>query len=251
MREERGALHFEVLHAIPGRMRIHLEKPVASAQLFAPIEGVLRCRYNERIQTLLCEYDPGVIGEDALIERMAGLYAGAVGTRLLHVKRSEETGFAMSPTGLLALLLIGADGALNLVGSQLTGISKWFSTGATLAAVVEHAYTELQLRGSFDPEVMSVVYLINSIGKTNSVQASLVAWAATFGRHLIPRAPREQVYLVRREGDRVVLQPVDSGRGGRDFASIMLRRGAEMMTNGRQTPGEPLRQGGNRYGYSG
>ena len=168
MRDERGALHFEVLHAIPGRLRIHLEKPVASTAAFEGVDGVTGCRYNPRIQTLLCSYDPGRISEERVIQTLSAIYAGQVGTELLHVKRSEESGFSMSPSGALALALIGADGALKLAGSTLTGVSGWFSTGATLAAVVEHAYQELQLRGSFDPEVMSVVYLINSIGKTNS-----------------------------------------------------------------------------------
>ena len=125
------------------------------------------------------------------------------------------------------------DAALNLTGSTLTGITKWFSTGATLAAVVEHAYQELQVRGSFDPEVMAVVYLINSIGKTNSVQASLVAWAATFGRHLIPRDPREQVYSVRRNGSETTLIPSVDRRNGANFAGAMLRRGTEMLTRAR------------------
>lgn len=230
---ECGALHFEILHAIPGRIRIHLEKPVASERLFAGAEGVKKCRYNPRIRTLLCEYDPERVDEDALIERLGAVYAGAVGTELLHVRRLEESGFSMSPTGILSLALIGADGVLNLAGSSLTGISRWFSTGATLAAVIEHAHQELESKGTFDPEVMSVVYLINSIGKTNSVQASLVAWAATFGRHLIPRAPREQVYRVRREGRRTTLIPVRSSRDGMDFAGAMLRRGTEMLTKER------------------
>ena len=233
MREERGALHFEILHAIPGRLRVRLEKPVALATAFEGVDGVTGCRYNPRIQTLLCEYDPGRISEERVIQTLSAIYAGQVDTELLHVKRSEESGFSMSPSGLLALALIGADGALKLAGSTLTGISGWLSTGATLAAVVEHAYQELQLRGSFDPEVMSVVYLINSIGKTNSFQASLVAWAATFGRHLIPRAPREQVYLVRREEGRTTLIPVQDRRGGADFAGAMLRRGTEMLTRAR------------------
>ena len=56
-------------------------------------------------------------------------------------------------------------------------------------AALFSGYQELQVRGRFDPEVMAVVYLINSIGKTNSAQASLVAWAAAFGRHLIPGTP--------------------------------------------------------------
>ncbi len=233
MKCERGALHFEILHAIPGRLRVHLERPVASQSLFAGLQGVKQCRYNPRLQTLVCEYDPERVGEDRLIQRMGAVYAGEIGAELLHVRRLEESGFSMSPTGILSLALIGIDGALNLAGSSLSGISKWFSTGATLAAVIEHAHQELELRGSFDPEVMSVVYLINSIGKTNSVQASLVAWAATFGRHLIPRAPREQVYLVRREGRRTTLIPVQGRRDGADFAGAMLRRGTEMLARAR------------------
>ena len=233
MRDERDALHFEVMHAIPGRLRIHLEKPITSTEAFEGVDGVTRCRYNPRIQTFLCQYDPVRISEERVIQCMSAIYAGQVGTELLHVKRSEESGFSMSPSGALALALIGVDGALKLAGSTLTGVSGWLSTGATMAAVVEHAYQELQLRGSFDPEVMSVVYLINSIGKTNSFQASLVAWAATFGRHLIPRAPREQVYLVRREERRTTLVPVQDRRKGTDFAGAMLRRGTEMLTRAR------------------
>ena len=141
MRDERGALHFEILHAVPGRLRIHLEKPVTSTAAFESVEGVTGLRYNPRIQTLLCRYDPGRVSEERVIQSLSAIYAGQAGTELLHVKRSEEDGFSMSATGALALAMIGLDGALNLTGSTLTGITKWFSTGATLAAVVEHFAT--------------------------------------------------------------------------------------------------------------
>ena len=97
--------------------------------------------------------------------------------------------------------------------------------------MAEHGYQELHTRGSFDPEVMSVVYLINSIGKTNGMQASALAWALTFGRHLIPQEPREQVYMVRRAGNSISLTPVKgSGDGdGVAYAGSMLQRGMEMM----------------------
>lgn len=97
--------------------------------------------------------------------------------------------------------------------------------------MAEHGYQELHARGSFDPEVMSVVYLINSIGKTNGMQASALAWALTFGRHLIPQEPREQVYMVRRAGNSINLTPVKGGSdgGGVAYAGSMLQRGMEMM----------------------
>jgi len=229
LRDERGALHFEILHALPGRLRVQIEKPVDSEQIFRNVTGVLRCCYNPKIQTLLIEYDPDTVSEENLIVRLAAVYACEKQTKLLHIKHSEEKRFSMAPTGGLALALIGLDGLLKLTGAQLAGVSGWLSTGATLAAVVEHGYQELQTRGSFDPEVMSIIYLINSIGKTNTFQASLLAWIVTFGRHLVPKAPREQVYLVHPDGHSATLIPLKEKRNSAEFAGKMLRRGSEIL----------------------
>ena len=229
MRDERGALHFEILHALPGRLRVQIEKPIRSERIFRNVAGVLRCSYNPKIQTLLIEYDPDAVSEENLIVRLAAVYACEKQTKLLHIKHSEEKRFSMAPTGGLALALIGLDGLLKLTGAQLAGVSGWLSTGATLAAVVEHGYQELQTRGSFDPEVMSIIYLINSIGKTNTFQASLLAWIVTFGRHLVPKAPREQVYLVHPDGRSATLIPLKDKRNSAEFAGKMLRRGSEIL----------------------
>ena len=88
MRDERGALHFEILHALPGRLRVQIEKPIDSEQIFRNVTGVLRCSYNPRIQTLLIEYDTDVVSEDNLIVRLAAVYACEKQTKLLHVKHS-------------------------------------------------------------------------------------------------------------------------------------------------------------------
>ena len=231
MHGEQGAVHLEVLSAIRGRIRMQLEKPIRSELPFMKIPGVNACRYNTRIRTLLCEYDPEAIDEEKLIVRLGAAYAAQTDASLLHVKRSEEKGFSMAPSSYLALLCIGIDGALSAAGSPLTAITRWLSTGATLAAVVEHGYQELHVRGSFDPEVMSVVYLINSVGKPGAVRASLLAWIITFGRHLVPRAPRETPYLIRRAGDRLTLTPMAGGESELAFAGSMFRQGMEMMAH--------------------
>lgn len=231
MHSEQGAIHLEVLSAIRGRIRLQLEKPVTSAEAFQKVNGVLGCRYNPRIRTLLCEYDPNLISEDQLLIRLGAAYAAQTDARLLHIKHCEEQGFSMAPSGYLALLFIGLDGALSIAGSPLTAFTRWLSTGATLAAVVEHGYQELHVRGSFDPEVMSVVYLINSVGKPGAMRASLLAWIITFGRHLIPRAPREQPYLIKRAKDKLTLTPVAGGESEWAFAGSMFRQGVEMMAH--------------------
>lgn len=229
MYQETDALHLDVLSAIPGRLRVQFERPIEAQGHFARIRGVTECRYNPRIQTLTCRYDEAAVSEEQLILQLGAIYVSVCGGKLLHVKRCEEEGFSMAPSGYLALGCIGLDGLLTLTGSSLTGFSRWLSAGATMAAVVEHGYQELHVRGSFDPEVMSVVYLINSIGKPDGSLASPVAWALTFGRHLIPRAPREQAYLVKRAEREVTLTPVKGNESELAFAGSMLQRGMEML----------------------
>lgn len=229
MYQETDALHLDVLSAIPGRLRVQFERPIEAQGHFARIRGVTECRYNPRIQTLTCRYDEAAVSEEQLILQLGAIYVSVCGGKLLHVKRCEEEGFSMAPSGYLALGCIGLDGLLTLTGSSLTGFSRWLSAGATMAAVVEHGYQELHVRGSFDPEVMSVFYLLNSLGKPNGLQASALAWIVTFGRHLIPRAPREQAYLARRDGARVTLTGVKNGESQARFAGRMLQRSVEMM----------------------
>ena len=93
MRNEKGALHLEVLSAMPGRIRFQLEKPIKSDVPFLGIKGVTRCRYNPRIGTLLCEYDQLTATEEQLLVKIGAVYAGLVGTALLHIKHSEEEAF--------------------------------------------------------------------------------------------------------------------------------------------------------------
>ena len=217
MRNEKGALHLEVLSAMPGRIRFQLEKPIKSDVPFLGIKGVTRCRYNPRIGTLLCEYDQLTATEEQLLVKIGAVYAGLVGTALLHIKHSEEEGFSMAPSGYLALCCIALDGSLTLMGSTLTRFSRWLSVGATLAAVAEHGYQELHARGSFDPEVMSVVYLINSIDSAGAARTGLHGAAR---RKLHQPDPREGRQRRRRRGLRGQHASARHGNDGEEGVTL-------------------------------
>jgi hypothetical protein len=58
----------------------------------------------------------------------------------------------------------------------------------TAAAVIGHGYGEVRDSGSFDPEVLSVVYLLYSLLQGRGLSASVVTWVASFGRHLFAPA---------------------------------------------------------------
>ncbi len=83
-----------------------------------------------------------------------------------------------------SILLAVANKVLHLpVQTQV-----WLNYNAglsTAAAVLGHAWHDVKKEGIYDPEVVSVVYLINSLIKGNFLVASAITWAATFGRHIL------------------------------------------------------------------
>ncbi len=61
----------------------------------------------------------------------------------------------------------------------------WLAGLGTAWAVVDHAWEELHERGTFDPEVLSLAYLVSAFVRGNFLAASVVTWLASFGRHLV------------------------------------------------------------------
>jgi hypothetical protein len=55
----------------------------------------------------------------------------------------------------------------------------------TAAAVSEHIYLDLEERGHFHPEALSIGYLISSFLGGNVLRGATTAWIMTFARHLL------------------------------------------------------------------
>ena len=89
MHNEQGAIHLEVLSALRGRIRLQLEKPLQSDAPMRRIPGMLSCRYNARIRTLLCEYDSDTLSESQLLIRVGAAYAAQTDASLLHIQHCE------------------------------------------------------------------------------------------------------------------------------------------------------------------
>ena len=65
----------------------------------------------------------------------------------------------------------------------------WLAGLGTAGAVIDHAWKELRERGTFDPEVLSLAYLVTAVVRGNFLAASVVTWLASFGRHLLATSP--------------------------------------------------------------
>lgn len=230
MHDNQNALHLTILSSLPGRLRLEFEQAPADPAAFGQIPGMIGYRYNPTIRTLLCLYDQTILSEFDLLRNIAGLYAMQLNPKLIHVRHAEEPGFALNSSVWLAIAAIGLDAimAATATGSTIRTITRWGSTLTTLTAVMEHGWEELNARGSFDPEVMSIVYLLNSLSKGTTLQASAMAWGLTFGQHLLPRDPRETEWAVRERTDGVTLTPIALPSTGR-FAGTLLRKGLDAM----------------------
>jgi hypothetical protein len=70
--------------------------------------------------------------------------------------------------------------------------------------VLDHGWREVRERGYFDPEVLSLGYLVMAFFMGNFLKASVVTWLMTFGRHLLD-APRASIEVrpveITQEGD--------------------------------------------------
>jgi hypothetical protein len=106
---------------------------------------------------------------------------------LKPVKLSQPTpNEFITPKGLMAGATILSTGLLSLFtpGRFLGTAMNWLSAITTTAAVLEHAGFDYRKKGSVDPEVLSLVFLANSVlNNKNLLLPSALTWITTFGRH--------------------------------------------------------------------
>jgi hypothetical protein len=88
--------------------------------------------------------------------------------------------------------------------SRFSGaVLDWLAGLATAGAVLEHGWQEYRRQGNFDPEVLTVTYLLTALLRGNVLSAALFTWITTFGRH-----------LTRLPGPGVEVRPIEIGREG-------------------------------------
>ena len=210
----------EIIHDTKNRMRLKLVRglrDVDSAINYIQKGGIYSCSYNARLNTLLLMYEKQTSYE--VIARVSSIYAIQHGLQYVHVLNYLRPETAISASGKLAFIaiLVNTGMQLFLQNHPMTTVANWCAIGTTIGTIIEHGYQEISKRGTFDPEVMSVVYLINAVNRGQALFATPGAWFLTFGRHLIAERQREMMVKVvarKQEGTYTVsvLKTID-GRG--------------------------------------
>jgi hypothetical protein len=191
-----------VVHSVNGRLRLKLShklKDFQSAFEFTSQKGgINEFRYNATIKTLLIEYNALQIDENEILVRFGVEYCRQTKAKHIKVMYPQKKDSSIPTIGYVSLLFIFANLGVQWIGLGpiSRNLMKWFSVTTTVGAIFEHGYKELNEKGAFDPEVMSIMYLIDSINKGKTTYSSAIAWAITFGRHVLQKQENDMLLTI-------------------------------------------------------
>jgi hypothetical protein len=184
-----------VVHSLPGRVRVRLSIAPGDAQrMLAGVRehpGMESISFSPITRSVLARFNPHEISREEIVLRIAfhlSLDRDFAPVRLLAEpeQRPALGGSATASAAALAFSLLAR--GLRLAKGPPTRWD-WLAGLSTAWAVVDHAWEELRERRTFDPEVLSLAYLVAAFVRGNFLTASVVTWLASFGRHLVAIPP--------------------------------------------------------------
>jgi hypothetical protein len=177
-------------HELPGRLRLRLShalrQPERMRRLVEEHAGVGEVRYTAISRSVLVRYEPKHISIEEIVIRIAtglSLEHDNIGIRVLRHPPTREMTDSAFYSGVvliaaLALRVVGQNQAATTAFDRIAGLT-------TAGAALHHGWVEYRLRGNFDPEVLSVTYLLTAMLGGNALPAAIFTWISTFGRHLV------------------------------------------------------------------
>jgi hypothetical protein len=177
-------------HELPGRLRMRLShallQPERARRLVAEHAGVDEVQYTPVSRSMLVRYDPRHISSEEIVIRIAtalSLEQDNASIRVLARPPTRELTDSAFYSGivLLAALALRISGQYTIASVALQRIAGLSTAGA----VLYHGWVDYRRRGNFDPEVLTVTYLLTALLRGNALPAATFTWISTFGRHLI------------------------------------------------------------------
>ncbi len=178
-----------ILHSLPGRVRIHFSIPPNNfrtlRQQLLQDDRLREMTWSSVSQTSVIHYSHKDIELLHILKMITLFLADEYQRQPIYVQPNEA--YRFSPLTLLSAATIVSAAVIrySAVNHQVSRLLSLAAVGATAASVIEHAYIEIKRTGSFDPDALSIVYLVNSARKGEYIQGSFFSWLVSFSRHLI------------------------------------------------------------------
>ncbi len=179
-----------IIHTLKGRVRLRVNiSPKSSEEMIDTVKshpGIYEINFNKHTKSVLIKFDPAETSQEELIIRVAvfislenGLIPARVYSDIKDLEMSDSaflSGFLIF-VSLFSRIIPGAAGFRNALD--------WIAGLGTAYSIIDHGYDEYKERGNFDPEVLSVIYLLTSFSQGKFLPSTLFTWIASFGRHLV------------------------------------------------------------------
>lgn len=179
-----------ILHKLPNRIRVKLSEKINDLDKVKNIikenSGAEIVRYNNKIDSLLVKFSSDMIDIETIQLRLIIAISrdnALSPVKMFEKKQDQNINHLVFESGL-AITAAFIYGVLNPMSGLKMKLEILAST-LTVGAVAAHGLSEIKRKGVFDPEVMSVFYLINAMINKNYIKSSAVTWISTFGRHLL------------------------------------------------------------------
>ena len=192
-----------LLHKMPNRIRVKFNLYLKNVRDFqsklSEHEGITHCSYNRDTKSLVVYFDYNKIQVEELLIRITILYSGE--NNFIPVKIVSglpKSDIPLSAFYSLGMIAISTLSSVFIRSNNIKDILNWITVGLTAFSIVEHAQEELETKGAVDPEVVSIMYLLNAARKGNYIDASALTWITTYGRHFIDISIEEIILKVNR-----------------------------------------------------
>jgi hypothetical protein len=227
-----NGLQVEIVHEIPGRMRVRLSHPPGEPRRMGDTvkdhEGIDAVDYSSHTRSYLVRFDPGQVSSKEIVVRVGLALSLEHDGGVVRVTSASEPR-ELSMSALYSAMLLAVTFATRFGAQNPSRLLEFMAGAGTAGAVLQHGYEEVRDRGDLDPEVLSVVYLLSAFYRGNLLPAAAFTWLATFGRHLI-RQPSAGAELrpVKLPGDgdgapryEVVVSPTHDRTGWRKLLLVL------------------------------
>jgi hypothetical protein len=189
-------VEIEVLHQIPGRMRLGLPldevrgDPRYLEIALGHCPAVRDVSTNPVTRNALVIYDSAEVAPTTLLKRAALATQLRVVPRPVRVPALERGAVSqLSPPQAAAggLLLMGLARAAVMGWSSTPTLLDSIAAAATGYAVLEKGLKELSEDRSLTPDTLSFIYLLSTVRAGNPLPAALFTWLVNFGKKLLER----------------------------------------------------------------
>jgi len=154
-------------------------------------KGIDSVEFNRMSRSMLVTFNPLEVSQAEIVVRAAcslSLDRDRVPVRILARAETRDLNDSAFYSGLALLVALAARPVVRNATTHL--YLNWSAGLVTAGAVLSHGWQDMRLKGYFDPEVLSVVYLVAAMLRGRFLSPALVTWLTTFGRHLFKPTAR-------------------------------------------------------------